>query len=312
MNQHLFKHFHWAFLPLLAACVQTEVIPEYPEPKLTLETTAVSLKADEGFQLNASYTNESGENQPNLIQWHSAAPAIAQVTGVGYVTALSAGQTWVIVSAPGNLRDSVFVTVTENDNDVAAVVIQSAPTTLTVGESVLLKARAYNAVNQEIGGISFSWTSSDTAVLGISPDGRITARNPGNASIRAGVSGISSLPAVIGVLPSEGASRSGTFSGNTGYSVKGTATLEQTPTALILTLGSDFTSSNGPMLGVYLAKTASGGLNAQNSLKLANLNANSGAQTYAVPAGVGLHDYDYAVIYCIPFNVRFGTAKLDN
>lgn len=69
-------------------------------------------------------------------------------------------------------------------------------------------------------------------------------------------------------------------------------------------------SGNGPMLGVYLAKTASGALNSQNSLKLDNLKSNNGMQTYPVPAGVGLQDYGYVVIYCIPFNVRFGTAGL--
>ncbi|MBK7939053.1 MAG: DM13 domain-containing protein [Lewinellaceae bacterium] len=96
-----------------------------------------------------------------------------------------------------------------------------------------------------------------------------------------------------------------------GYSVKGTATLQQSGLNLTLQLGGDFAASNGPMLGVYLAKTASGGLNAQNSLQLALLSANAGAQEYSVPAGTWLHDYDYVVIYCIPFNVRFGTAKLN-
>jgi hypothetical protein len=87
--------------------------------------------------------------------------------------------------------------------------------------------------------------------------------------------------------------------------------LQQVGPDVRLVFGADFQASNGPQLGVYLAKTASGSLNSSNSLKLSNLLSNSGTQSYNVPAGVGLNDYNYVVIYCIPFTVRFGTAQFN-
>jgi len=111
--------------------------------------------------------------------------------------------------------------------------------------------------------------------------------------------------------PNSTQSRSGVFSGNAGYMVTGVATLSQTGNQIILAFGADFKSSNGPMLGVYLAKNASGSPTGTNSVKLANLSNTAGMQQYDVPAGISLTDYNHVVIYCVPFNIRFGTATLN-
>lgn len=296
----------------LGACVKTEIIPETLEPALRVEPAAISLSIGQTRQLSGTYINELGENQSALVEWHSSAPAVASVSAAGLVTAVAAGQAWAIATAPGGLADSVLVTVAVNNNSVAKVVITTAQTSLGVGANLQLSAKAYNAANQELPSPNVNWTSANLAVLTVSASGIATGKSEGTSAVTASVNGVKSLPVTFQVTPAGGASRSGTFSGNMGYSVKGTATLQQTGAGLRLLLGSDFQSSNGPQLGVYLAKTASGSLNSQNSLKLANLLSNSGAQEYAVPAGVGLTDFNYVVIYCIPFNVRFGTAQLNN
>ncbi len=295
-----------------AACVKTEIIPEVLEPKLTLEPSSVSLEPGQTRQLDGAYTDEAGEDQSALIQWNTSAPAVASVASGGLVSAQAPGQAWVVAASPGGLADSVLVTVTDNSNAVAKVVVTTTQTVLEAGATRQLTAKAYNAANQELPAPVVNWTSSNLSVLTISASGIATGQNAGTSAVTASVDGVKSLPVTFQVTPVGGASRTGTFSGNMGYSVAGTATLQQSGASLKLVLGSNFQSSNGPQLGVYLAKTASGGLNSQNSLKLANLLSNSGMQEYNVPAGVGLSDYDYVVIYCTPFNVRFGTAQLNN
>ncbi len=301
----------WLFAPL-AACVQTELVPEILEPALRVDPTTISLQAGETAQLQARYTDAEGIDRPELIVWQSRMPAIATVSANGQLSALAPGQAWVVATAPGSLADSVLVTVVGDSNAVARVDIIGAPATLPVGSSANLQARAYNAAGAELNNLSFSWQSANNAILQVDAAGKATALSPGATTVTASANGINSLPVSIEATPAGGSSRSGQFAGNSGYSVKGTATLEQSGAALRLLLQSDFMASNGPMLGVYLATTASGGLNSQNSLKLANLQANSGMQEYAVPAGVGLQDFNFVVIYCIPFNVRFGTAQLNN
>lgn len=313
-DMNLFSHKQLLWLPafFLAACVQTEIIPEVLEPKLTLATPAVMLTTGESVQLSGTYTDELNVNRPELIQWQSTDPSVATVSASGLVSGKAPGQAWAMATAPGNLTDSVLVTVVENGtNAVARVAIEHAPSTLTVGASAGLQARVYNTANQELSGQTITWSSSNPSVMSVSGAGVITGLNAGTANVTAAAAGINSLPAAVQVQPVGGSSRSGQFAGNSGYTVTGTATLQQSGDNLTLTLGSDFLSGNGPMLGVYLAKNAAGGLNAQNSLKLGNLQKNAGMQEYAVPAGVKLSDYNYAVIYCIPFNVRFGTAMFN-
>lgn len=295
----------------LSACIKTEIVTEVLEPKILVEPASVSLMTGQTFQLNGIYTNELAENQSGLIQWNSAAPTIVSVSAGGLITALTTGQAWIVASAPGGLSDSTLVTVTDNANAIAKVEITTIQTVLETGTTRQLSAKAYNASNQELPVSAVNWTSSNTDILSISADGIASAQNVGTVSVTAAVDGVFSLPLSFQVTPTGGASRTGIFSGNMGYSVAGTAMLQQVGPDVRLVFGADFQASNGPQLGVYLAKTASGSLNSSNSLKLSNLLSNSGTQSYNVPAGVGLNDYNYVVIYCIPFTVRFGTAQFN-
>ncbi len=134
----------------------------------------------------------------------------------------------------------------------------------------------------------------------------------GTAQITATVENIASLPVNMEVTSNTSATqRSGTFRGNSSYNVSGTAVLQQQGNNLKLIFEDNFRSSNGPQLGVFLAKNAPGVLTASNSVSLGALKSNAGKQEYNVPAGVKLSDYDFVVVYCIPFNIAFGYAKLE-
>lgn len=295
----------------LSGCIQTEIIPDFLVPEITITPASISLLPGETYQINAVYTDQLGENQFNLIQWESRSPSIVSVSSSGIASALVPGQTWILATAPGGITDSVLVTVPSNSNEVANVVILTTQNVLEAGAKLQLVAGAYNTNNQEIPASVVIWSSSNPNILTIDNDGIATGVQAGTVMVSASVEGVTSLALLIQVISPGGQSRTGMFSGNAGYAVSGTATLQQTGASLSLKLESDFMSSNGPQLGVFLATTASGSLNSQNSRKLSNLTSNTGTQTYNVPSDIGLTDYNYVVIYCIPFNVRFGTAQLN-
>jgi hypothetical protein len=305
------RHFLWPTLLALGACIQTEIIPEVLEPTLILSQSSLSLAVGQSATLEAQYTDEQYNDLSQLITWSMTAPQIATTTPQGVVSGLAPGQAWAIATAPGKLTDSVLITVVQNSSAVASVEILNPPANMTVADNAALQARVLNASGQVLTGKTVLWSSNNAAVLSLTPGGNATALSAGSAQVTANAEGVNSLPVTVQVIPQGGQSRSGNFSSNGGYSVKGTATLKQNGNSLSLTLEDNFMCSSGPQLGVYLAKSASGALNSQNSLFLNNLQSTMGMQTYNVPPGVALSDYNYAVIYCIPFTVRFGTAPLN-
>jgi Electron transfer DM13/Bacterial Ig-like domain (group 2) len=298
----------FVLLLFLSACIQTEIIPEVLEPTLRLEQKTAALLVGDTARLKAVFTDDKGEDRSGAIQWQSRNTAFVSVSNRGTIKGIAPGQAWVIAVAPGNLRDSALISVVSDPKKAAKVEVNAPQNAVTVGGTIQFSAVVKNSAGEVLTGQAVVWSSSDAAVLSINTAGLANALKAGMAEVTATSGGIKSPPLGITVTPVAGLLRSGTFSGNSGYSVAGTATLAQNGMALKLSFGEDFKSSNGPGLAVFLAKNASGALNSQNSLKIADLKATSGAQEYAVPAGVKLADYDYVAVYCVPFNIRFGTT----
>jgi Electron transfer DM13/Bacterial Ig-like domain (group 2) len=301
--------FGWVLL-FMIACVKTEIIPELLEPKLSITKPANSvITLGNSLILAATYTDDQGQNRSNEIQWAARNAAIASVKN-GSVTALSTGQTW-IVATVANLRDSVLVSVVEDQTKAAKVeIVTMISGSLKPTETRMLQARVLNGLGQTVGNVPISWQSSNTSVATVDQAGNVVAISTGSAQIVAKAGALQSVPLVIEVA-NDIQTRTGNFSGSGGYSVSGTASLKKNGTALELSFGNNFMASNGPMLGVFLAKNASGSLSSGNSIKVADLKSNSGGQSYPLPSGIAINDYNYVVIYCIPFNVRFGTALLN-
>lgn len=295
----------------LAGCIKTEIVPETVAPRLMLEFDQISLIVGQEKEVSYTYTDSLGNSLPELVEWRSSNNTIVQVEPDGTMKGISSGQAWAIASVPGVVSDSVRVTVIPDPNAVSQVLIAAEKTTLLTGETTTLVISIFNGAGQSVGNLPVQWKSSNPNVLTISAGGVVEAVAPGSAEVTASVQGVESLPLSMVVMPAGGLVRTGTFSGNSGYNVSGSATLRQTPSGIVLEFGSDFSASAGVTVGIYLAKTPSGALNGSNSFSLGLIQKQSGAQTYTVPAGIGFSEYDYAVVYCIPFNVRFGTAKLN-
>ncbi len=98
--------------------------------------------------------------------------------------------------------------------------------------------------------------------------------------------------------------RTGEFEGLLGHHASGTAKIIDVAGKKYLRF-ENFEVTNGPDLRVYLTN----GGNIQNGLHLEKLKGSRGDQNYSlenIDAGV----YDTVVVYCQPFGVHFGQAKL--
>jgi hypothetical protein len=99
----------------------------------------------------------------------------------------------------------------------------------------------------------------------------------------------------------------GTFVGQSGHRVAGTAVVVDRPEGLLLVLP-ELDAENGPDLQLYLSPESGGSID--GGVYLEPLKGNQGTQTYELPAGIDLASLDNVVIWCERFSVPFGTASL--
>jgi hypothetical protein len=105
----------------------------------------------------------------------------------------------------------------------------------------------------------------------------------------------------------------GTFHSNA-HETQGTATIYRLPDGKLTLRLTDFHTSNGPEVQVYLV--AAEDVNDNETVKTAGfvtlgaLKGNIGDQNYDVPANIDLTKYRSVTIWCRRFSVNFGTAPL--
>ncbi|GAB5519847.1 MAG: hypothetical protein RhofKO_20980 [Rhodothermales bacterium] len=300
-------------LPLLSGCIGTDFVSEMMEDDLQparIDVTPVdhALQVGEGFQYAATFTDTRGNEDPNAaVTWRTDDNAVASIDATGWLTTHQPGlvrvyaQVDTVTSAPATLN------IVADPNQIARIII--TPDTLTVGasEAETLMAQAVNVDGNAIDGVTFTWASADETIATVDETGRVTGVNAGTTEVTASADGVTSVPAVVRV---PGQSTTGTFTARAGtsYRVQGTATLEELPTGgFRLTLGDDFSTSNGPGLGIYLS-TVDGV--SSTSIDLGALQVTRGRQSYDIPGNVDMTRYRYVIIHCVPFNVTFGSAFL--
>ena len=106
---------------------------------------------------------------------------------------------------------------------------------------------------------------------------------------------------------------SGQFHG-VAHETKGSATVYQLPEGKKTLRLTNFETSNGPDVVVYLVAAAdasdSDTVTRAGFLPLGSLKGNIGDQNYDLPADVDLTKYKAVTIWCRRFSVNFGTAPL--
>jgi hypothetical protein len=97
------------------------------------------------------------------------------------------------------------------------------------------------------------------------------------------------------------------------HETRGTATVLDVDGKRVLRL-TDFATSNGPDVRVYLVAAADASDNETVTkagfVELGKLKGNQGDQNYDVPAGIDLDQYRAVTIWCARFGVNFATAPL--
>lgn len=115
------------------------------------------------------------------LSFRSLDEGVLTVDTRGNVTATGLGSTRVIVTS-GALEDTteVITVYATYRTEIGA----AEPVVLSNGETTTLSVTMLDDVDDEVGGRTFTWSSSDTAVASIGPGGMVTWRGPGAGWLR--------------------------------------------------------------------------------------------------------------------------------
>ncbi len=98
--------------------------------------------------------------------------------------------------------------------------------------------------------------------------------------------------------------KTGNLQGDRVKYTQGSVKIVKDGDAYSIKLGSNFKTKSGPALYVYLG-------NGAPQKRIGRLKSTSGAQSYSLPSSVNPANYSKIYIYCVPYNVIFGSGSIN-
>ena len=180
-----------------SATAQVSVL-NVPVASLQLNATTLNLTIPQSTTLSATPRDAQGNALGGrAVTWTSNNTAVVTVSPTGVVTARGFGSAAVTATVEG-VSASASVNVAPTGSSTASM----SPTSATViaGRTTQLTATLRDGNDNVIPGVAFSWSSSNTAVAGVSSQGVVTGLTVGTATVTATAQGLSTS-ATITVAP---------------------------------------------------------------------------------------------------------------
>lgn len=153
--------------------------PEKVEYEISLNNTTASLEEGEGLQLVETITPNNTHTMS--VTWESSNTSIATVAN-GYVTALKEGTATITATLENGKSASCNITVSKKEVKPILINLNATYVTLRVNGTSQLTATVLpkNSTNKTI-----TWESSDSNIVSVNSNGRITGKKKGRAVITA-------------------------------------------------------------------------------------------------------------------------------
>lgn len=141
-----------------------------------------------------AYDNAGTEISTATFSWITSNKDIARVAD-GEVVGVTAGSAQISATAAGITGSSNITVTTSSSGEIASISVQPTSTTITVGDTIRLTAKAKDASGSTIDNVDFNWNSSNPAAATVS-NGLVTGRGEGAATIHATAAGITGSASV--------------------------------------------------------------------------------------------------------------------
>lgn len=184
----------------------TSAITVTAVPVASVAVTPATATVTEGATTTLTATSKDAQGNTlsgRAVTWTTSDAAIATVSPTGVVTGVAAGTATITATdasgGGGSGAPAGSSTVTVNPAPVLSIVIAPNNPTITVGATVTLTATLFGAVPNvplPIVGRTITWTTSNSAVATVTPNGVVSGVSAGNATITVSALSIGQATAV--------------------------------------------------------------------------------------------------------------------
>lgn len=200
MSRYLFPV---AAVAIACASQDAPVVAATPAPSDAIPAT-VALTPSAGHVLvgdrarfRATVQNAAGATVPAAVAWSIDSPGIASVDEFGVVVGLSPGNT-ILRATSGPAAGEAPINI--GPDTAVSILTRILATPLFVGDTRNAAAEVLSTANRVLSEPTIRWSTSDSSVATVSPDGVIRGVGAGIAGITASFGTVSSSPAAIRVL----------------------------------------------------------------------------------------------------------------
>lgn len=161
-------------------CITITVIkPVIHVNSISVTPNSLSLNIGEQTTIVATVLPENATDK--TVNWSSSNNSVATIDANGMVTAISEGNCTITASTnDGNIKDTCVIQVKNNIVSVTSVSLNVSELTLKVNETdtLVVNINPNNATNKNV-----TWSSSDSSIVEVDQNGKITTKKVGNAII---------------------------------------------------------------------------------------------------------------------------------
>ncbi|MEP6834736.1 MAG: Ig-like domain-containing protein [Gemmatimonas sp.] len=128
------------------------------------------------------------------VAWSSTNPGVATVNAAGHVISIAPGATNITATSEGK---SGFQALTVAEAPVATVTVSLTESNVIAGATSQASAVLKDVNNNVLTGRTIVWSSTNTSVATVDPNGRVTTVQPGTSNIRATSEGKVGLATIV-------------------------------------------------------------------------------------------------------------------
>ncbi|MFL5538265.1 MAG: Ig domain-containing protein [Longimicrobiaceae bacterium] len=175
-----------------SAPVRVLAPPPAPVARVEVTPDSLTLAAGTTGDFNAvAYDAEGHVLTGRAVTWTSSDTSVATVGPAGTVAAVSPGSARVTATVEGVSGSGAVHVLPPPPARVARVEVTPDSLVLDIGGTGDFDAVAYDAEGHVLTGRALTWSTSDSVVATVGPDGSVHAVSPGTARVRATVEGVS-------------------------------------------------------------------------------------------------------------------------